>query len=132
MKIEKVDHIGIKCINLDKSLEFYTDILGVKKNDITTMDVPNVVRIATIKIPGALIELLQFNPKEALSKFGDDNVDSIHHYAINVDNIIETLAAIKKLGGTLLNEKPGELPGGRKVAFALPKNSKVLIEFMQG
>jgi methylmalonyl-CoA epimerase len=131
MKMEKVAHVGIKCLNLDESIKFYTEILGIKNSDISVMEIPNDVRIATINRPEASIELLQFISQGPLAKFGDDKVDSIHHYAIDVDNITDVLTEIKKSGGTLLNDKPMELPNGRKVAFALPKNSKVLIEFIQ-
>ncbi len=133
MRIEKVEHVGIAVKNLDESLKFYTDILGVKKSDITEMGVPNVMRIATVKVPGANLELVQYlNEKEVLAKFGNPAADSIHHVALNVDNIVETLAAVKKQGGTLIHEKPLQLPGGRQIAFALPRNSHVLIEFMEG
>lgn len=133
MKIEKVEHVGISVKNLHETLKFYTETLGVKKSDITEMGVPNVMKIATIKVPGANLELVQYmNEKEVLAKFGNPASDSIHHVAINVDDIAATLAAVKKQGGTLIHEKPMQLPGGRKIAFALPKNSHVLIEFMEG
>jgi catechol 2,3-dioxygenase-like lactoylglutathione lyase family enzyme len=43
MKIEKVEHVGISVKNMDETLKFYTDTLGVKKSDITEMGVPNVL-----------------------------------------------------------------------------------------
>jgi predicted enzyme related to lactoylglutathione lyase len=48
-----------------------------------------------------------------------------------VDNIEEALNTVKKTGGVLVHEKPMKLPSGLKVAFALPKDSKVMIEFME-
>jgi methylmalonyl-CoA epimerase len=131
MKIEKVEHVGIRVKNLEETLKFYTDVMGIKGSDISIEGNPDYIRIATIKTAGALIELLQFNPREELAKFGDANTDSIHHYAVNVDNIAETLASVKKAGGTFVHEKPVQLPSGRKIAFALPKNSNVLIEYME-
>jgi methylmalonyl-CoA epimerase len=131
MKIEKVEHIGIKVKNLEETLKFYTTVMGIKESDITISGSPDFIRMATIKTAGALIELLQINPRELLAKFGDANTDSIHHYAVSVDNILEALAAVKKAGGTLVHEKPVQLPTGRKIAFALPKNSKVLIEYLE-
>jgi len=133
VKIEKVDHVGISVRNLDETLKFYMDNFGIKKTDIVEMGVPNQMKIATIKLAGTNLEFIQYlNPKDLLAKFGNPAADSIHHVAVNVDNIADTLAALKKQGGTLIHEKPIELPGGRKIAFALPKNSHVLIEFMQG
>jgi methylmalonyl-CoA epimerase len=124
--------VGISVKNLDETIKFYTENFGIKKSDITEMTVPDAVRIATIKVPGANLEFVQYlSEKEILSRFGNPASDSIHHVAINVDNLADTLAAVKKQGGTLVYEKPMQLPGGRLIAFALPKNSHVLIEFMQ-
>jgi methylmalonyl-CoA/ethylmalonyl-CoA epimerase len=71
------------------------------------------------------------DPKEPLLKYADSQMDNVHHYAINVDNIVEALSVIKKSGGTLIHETPMQLPTGRKIAFVLPKNSKVLIELLE-
>jgi methylmalonyl-CoA/ethylmalonyl-CoA epimerase len=132
MKIEKIDHISISVKNLDETLKFYTDTLGVKKSDIEEMTIPNAARMATIKTAGAKIELLQFlDPKDILAKFGNPAADSLHHFGVNVDDIVAALAGMNKQGGTLISEKPSQMPNGRKVAFALPKNSHVLIEFLE-
>ncbi len=133
MKIVKVGHVGIAVKNMDETLKFYTDVLGVKKSDIKDMTMPGAMRLVTIKTPGANLEFVQYlSDKEVLSKYFEGKADAIHHVAINVDDIVAALTAVKKAGGTLVHEKPMEIPGGIKVAFALPKGSKVLIEFMQG
>jgi methylmalonyl-CoA/ethylmalonyl-CoA epimerase len=132
MQIEKVDHIGIAVKNMDLTLKFYMEQLGVKKSDIEDMTVPGQMRMATIKIAGANLELVQYlNENEVLAKYAVPGTDAIHHVAIYVDDILEALKKVKNAGGTLIHEKPMEIPGGLKVAFALPANSKVMIEFME-
>jgi methylmalonyl-CoA/ethylmalonyl-CoA epimerase len=132
MKLEKFDHVGMTVKNLDETLKFYTDILGVKKSDIQTGGRPGVMRSATITTPGGKIEFLEFgDPKEPLLKYADSKFDNIHHFAVIVDNIEEALSAIKKQGGTLIHEKPMQVPTGRKIAFVLPAKSKVLIELLE-
>jgi methylmalonyl-CoA/ethylmalonyl-CoA epimerase len=132
MKIEKVDHIGISVKNMDTTLKFYTDNLGVKKSDIIDQMVPGRMRMATIKLAGANLELVQYlDNTDVLYKYADAKADAIHHVAIYVDNIEEALNTVKKTGGVLVHEKPMKLPSGLKVAFALPKDSKVMIEFME-
>ena len=132
MKLEKVDHVGITVKNLDDTLQFYTAVMGVKKTNIQMGGRPGVMRSATIDLPGGKIEFLEFaDPQEPLLKFADSKSDNLHHFAVNVDNIEEALSAIKKQGGTLVHEKPLQMPTGRKIAFILPPNSKVLIELLE-
>jgi methylmalonyl-CoA epimerase len=132
MNFEKVDHIAISVKNMDSTLKFYTDKMGVKKGDISDMTIPGNMRMATIKVPGANLEFVQYlNDKEVLAKYADPKADALHHFGIFVDDIIEALSNVKKQGGTLIHEIPMQIPGGLKVAFALPKDSKVLIEFME-
>jgi methylmalonyl-CoA/ethylmalonyl-CoA epimerase len=132
MKLEKFDHVGMTVKNLDVTLKFYTDIMGVKDSDIQKGGRPGVMRTATITTSGGNIEFLEFaDPKEPLLKYADSKFDNIHHYAVNVDNIEEALSVIKKQGGTLIHEKPMQTPTGRKIAFVLPPNSKVLIELLE-
>ena len=132
MHIEKVDHVGISVKNIDTALKFYTNNMGVKKSDIIDHLVPGRMRLATIKLAGANLELVQYlDNADVLFKYADAKTDAIHHVAMYVDNIEEALNIVKNAGGVLLHEQPMKLPGGLKVAFALPKDSKVMIEFME-
>jgi methylmalonyl-CoA/ethylmalonyl-CoA epimerase len=132
MKVEKVEHIGISVKDIDEALKFYTETLGIQKNAIEVFDIPNVMRVANVVLPGGKIEIVQnLNKQDMLLKYSNPAGDSIHHIGVVVDNIVETLAAVKKQGGTLVHEKPMQISDGRRIAFALPKNSRVLIEFME-
>jgi methylmalonyl-CoA epimerase len=132
MNFEKVDHVAISVKDMDSTLKFYTDNMGVKKGDISDMTIPGNMRMATIKVPGANLEFVQYlNSKEVLAKYADPKADALHHFGIFVDDILEALSNVKKQGGSLIHETPMQIPGGLKVAFALPKDSKVLIEFME-
>jgi methylmalonyl-CoA/ethylmalonyl-CoA epimerase len=132
MKVERVEHIGITVKNLDETLKFYTGVLGINSSEIDAGEVPGILKAATIRTRGSKIELIQFlTSQDVLFKYADKEADNIHHFAVNVDNISESLSAIKKDGGTLIHEKPVVLPTGRKIAYVMPKNSKVLIEFME-
>jgi methylmalonyl-CoA/ethylmalonyl-CoA epimerase len=132
MKINKVEHIGTAVNDLEDSLKFYTEVMGVKPSDISTMEVPGVVKGVTILSQGSAIELLQFmDAGDPLYKYVDKQTDIIHHYGINVENIVEILAAVKKAGGTVIHETPMQMPGGRKFAFIIPPHSKVLIELLE-
>jgi methylmalonyl-CoA/ethylmalonyl-CoA epimerase len=132
VNLERVEHIGISVKNLDETLKFYTDIMGVKPGDIEKSELPGVIKSAILRTNGSKIELLQFlDPQDPVAKFSDRQADGIHHFAVNVDNITEALSRLKKDGATLIHEKPMTLPSGRKIACFLPRNSKVMIELME-
>jgi methylmalonyl-CoA/ethylmalonyl-CoA epimerase len=127
VKVKKVEHIGISVKNMDETLKFYTDVLGIKSSDIKVGGRPGAMKMANISLPGCSIELLQnLDPKAPPVQ-----ADTIAHMAIEVDNIIEALSILKSQGATLIHEKPMQLPTGRKVAFVIPKDSQVSIELVE-
>jgi methylmalonyl-CoA/ethylmalonyl-CoA epimerase len=127
MKVKKLEHVGIYVKNMDETLKFYTDVLGVKSADIQIGGVPGIMKMATIKLPEGVIELLQ-NLDAKAPKTESDTLD---HLAIEVDDIVQALALLKSKGATLVHEKPMQLPTGRKVAFFKPAGSRVSIELVQ-
>ena len=127
MKVKKVEHIGISVKNMDETLKFYTDVLGIKSADIKTGGVPGRMKMATINLPGSGIELLQSLDPNAKPV----QADTIAHMAIEVEDIVEALRILKGSGATLIHEKPMQLPTGRKVAFVIPKDSQVSIELVE-
>ena len=127
MKVKKLEHVGISVKNMDETLKFYTEVLGIPPGDIKLGGVPGVMKMATIHLAGSDIELLQnLDPKAAALK-----ADVIAHLAIEVDDIVQALSWLKSKGATLVHEKPMQLPGGRKVAFFTPANSQVSIEMVE-
>lgn len=133
LEAQKIDHIGISVINLEKSLQFYTEVMGIKKDQVSTMGRPGVMRIATITLQEGKIELLEFADKSnPVAASADNTADAVHHIAIKVDNIEEAFKAFKDRGGRLLNERPQQIPGGRKIAFVEIPGTRVLVELMEG
>jgi methylmalonyl-CoA/ethylmalonyl-CoA epimerase len=127
VKVKRVEHIGISVKDIDATLKFYTGVLGIKPADIKTGGVPGVMKMATINLPGTGIELLQnIDPKAPPVQ-----ADTIAHMAIEVDDIVGALSILKSQGATLVHEKPMQLPTGRKVAFVMPKDSRVSIELVE-
>jgi methylmalonyl-CoA/ethylmalonyl-CoA epimerase len=127
MKFKKLEHVGISVKNMDETLKFYTDVLGVKSADIQVGGVPGAMKMATIHMGGSIIELLQnLDPKAPPVE-----ADVIAHMAIEVEDIVQALSWLKSKGATIIHEKPMVLPGGRKVAFFMPARSKVSIELVE-
>ncbi|MEK7247284.1 MAG: VOC family protein, partial [Chloroflexota bacterium] len=67
--IDKIHHVGIAVRDLDKSLEFYRDVLGLHVHAIDTVE-DQGVRAALLTIGESEIELLEPTHAEAnMAKF---------------------------------------------------------------
>lgn len=132
MKAIKVDHIGIAVKNLEESLKFYTEVLGLKAMGTEVVE-EQKVRVAFIPCGDSELELLEStSPDGPIAKFIEKNGEGIQHIAIKVDNIQATLAELKEKGVRLIDEKPRYGAGGASIAFLHPKaTGGVLLELSE-
>jgi len=130
--IKKIDHIGIAVNNLEESLSFYEDALGLKVEDIE--EVPDQkVKVGFIDIGGVHLELLEStSPDGPVAKFIEKRGEGVHHIAILVDNIENSLDLMKNKGVKLIDETPRKGAGGSKMAFVHPKSTHgILLELYE-
>ena len=129
--INKIDHLGIAVQNLDETVKYYEEALGLKCEHREEVE-SQKVRVAFFNVGGTHIELLEpTSPESPIAKFLEKNPNGgIHHVAYATDDIMGQLAKAKAAGVRLLNETP--MPGahGKQVAFLHPKSTfGVLTEF---
>ncbi|NLW24667.1 MAG: methylmalonyl-CoA epimerase [Clostridia bacterium] len=132
MKVLKVDHIGIAVKNLEESLNFYTEVLGLKNEGIEVVE-EQQVKVAFLPCGDSELELLESTtPDGPIAKFIEKNREGIQHIALRVDNIEEALAYLKEKGVRLIDEKPRYGAGGARIAFLHPKATNgVLLELSE-
>lgn len=128
----KVDHIGIATRGIDEALVLWRDALGLSV-DSTEEVTEQGVRVAMLGIGESHIELLEpLSEDSPVGKFLDKRGPGIHHVAIRVDDIHETLSQLKKKGTRLIDETPRIGAGGCLVAFVHPSSvNGVLLELVQ-
>src|SRR6266496_3012419 len=128
----KVDHIGIATEELDKGLAVWRDVLGLKL-DFTEEIAEQDVRVAMLVIGETHIELLEaLKPESAVGKFVAKRGPGIHHIAIEVDDIVISLAELKSKGARLIDVTPRVGAGGCLAAFVHPSSTDgVLLELVQ-
>jgi methylmalonyl-CoA/ethylmalonyl-CoA epimerase len=131
--IKKIDHLGIAVRSLDQAVPYYEKALGLKCDH--REEVPSQkVRTAFFSVGDVHLELLEpTDPESPIAKFLEKNpAGGIHHVAFGTDNIEGQLGQAASSGVRLLNEKPLDGAGGKKVAFLHPKSTfGVLTEFCQ-
>ncbi|KIV54313.1 methylmalonyl-CoA epimerase [Aneurinibacillus migulanus] len=129
---EKIEHIGIAVKNLDESVKFYTQMLGLKLLGFETVE-SEQVRVAFLEIGETHIELLEPTSEDsAIAKFIAKKGEGIHHIALKVDDQKERLNKLKEAGVRLISEEPKLGAHQNMVAFLHPKSTHgVLLELCQ-
>lgn len=129
---KQIAHIGIAVRNLEKSVQFYTELLGLSCLGYETVE-SEKVRVAFLKIGETQFELLEgTSPDSPIAQFIEKKGEGIHHIALQVDNVVERLEFLKGEGIKLIHEVPKQGAHGNLVAFLHPKSTNgVLLELCQ-
>ncbi len=130
--VNKLDHIGIAVNDLEDSVKFYEEILGLKLQGIETVE-EQKVKVAFLPFGDTEIELLEAtSPDSPIAKFIDSKGQGVQHLAFRVDNIEKALEEMKQKGIRLIDEKPRYGAGGARIAFLHPKSTNgVLVELCE-
>lgn len=130
--VKKVDHIGIAVKNLEETIKFYQETLGLDLSGTEIVE-QQKVKVAFLPIGDSEVELLESTePDGPIAKYIDKKGEGIQHIAYRVDNIEEAIAEMKEKGVRMIDEKPRYGAGGAKIAFCHPKSTfGVLIELCQ-
>ena len=132
MKTIKIDHIGIAVKNLDETLKFYRDVLGLKVEGTEVVE-EQKVRVAFLPVGDTEIELLESTADDGpIARHIERSGEGIQHIAFEVDNIQEGIDYMKSKGMRMIDEEPRYGAGGAKIAFVHPKSShRVLVELTE-
>ena len=130
--VSKIDHIGIAVKNLEESLHFYQETLGL---DLTGTEVVEEqgVRVAFLPVGDTEIELLEStDPEGPIARYIEKRGQGVQHLAVRVENIEEAIREMKEKGIRMIDEVPRYGAGGAKIAFCHPKSTGgVLIELTE-
>jgi methylmalonyl-CoA/ethylmalonyl-CoA epimerase len=128
----KIDHLGIATKSIEEALKFWQDSLGLE-NVHTEIVEEQKVRVAMLPIGESKIELLEPTSEDSpISKFLEKRGGGIHHIAIEVEDIVVSLAKMKENGAKLIDETPRIGAEGCLIAFVHPQSTNgVLLELTQ-
>ena len=130
--VTKIDHIGIAVKNLEETLKFYEDVLGIKCISQEVVE-EQKVKVAFLPIGDTEVELLESTSEDGpIARFIEKKGEGIQHIAFKVDNIEEAIKELEEKGVRMIDEQPRYGAGGARIAFLHPKStSGVLIEISQ-
>lgn len=131
-KITRIDHVAILVDDLEKTLSFWRDGLGLELTHVE--DVPaEKSMVAFIPVGGSEVELVKPTTDDSgLARYLEKRGPGMHHLCLEVDDIEEMLRRLKEKGIQLINETPMTGSGGRRYAFIHPKSANgVMVELYE-
>jgi methylmalonyl-CoA/ethylmalonyl-CoA epimerase len=128
----KINHIALAVTDLERSLSFWKDALGLEVEKTEEISAEKAI-VSFLNIGDSKIELVQStDPESGLGKYLEKKGPGIHHICIEVENIEQMVKQLKGKGIRLINEVPREKEDGRRYVFIHPESTQgVLIELYQ-
>jgi methylmalonyl-CoA/ethylmalonyl-CoA epimerase len=123
MNISHIEHIGIAVKNLEESIKYYENILGLKCYNIEEVK-DQKVKTAFFMVGQTKLELLEStDPEGAIGKFIEKKGEGIHHLAFAVNGIENALAEMESKNVQLIDKAPRKGAEGLDIAFLHPKST---------
>jgi lactoylglutathione lyase len=124
MQVKKLLHTRMRVSDIDQTIKFYTDVLGLEVVERKTS--PRGSHLAFLKVPNSeeLIELASYPPSGPV-KVQEDLV----HLAFQVDNLDATMDALKAQGVAITDGPTRTSSGSRFIFIDAPDGYEIeLIE----
>jgi methylmalonyl-CoA/ethylmalonyl-CoA epimerase len=132
MAVKRIDHIAVVVDDIDTSLTFWRDALGMDMTHLEEVKEQESI-VAFLPTGGSEVELVKPTTETSgVAKYLAKRGPGMHHICLEVDNLEEMLADMKAKGVKLINETPTIGAGGKKIAFIHPSSANgVLVELYQ-
>jgi lactoylglutathione lyase len=119
--LRKAEHIGIMVTDMDRSIDFYTRVLGLRLRKRVRMSDVTELAFLPIGDTGTEVELIckqgATHPRDGV----------VNHLCFMVDDVAAVLAHLRQHNVELLNDEPivAENLGGRIAFFRGPDGEKL-------
>lgn len=128
-----LDHVGIAVSEVDDSLAFFRDALGLEVTSVEEV-ASQRVRAHFVSAGSAALEILEATAEDSpITRFVTRRGPGLHHITLRVDDLAAALAELKQRGVRLIDEAPRPGAEGARVAFIHPSSAHgVLVELKEG
>jgi methylmalonyl-CoA epimerase len=130
-RLGRIHHVAMVVRDLDASLAFYRDVLGLSLE--TVLPIPSDrVTIAFLPVGESKIELVTpTDDSTGVARFLETKGEGFHHVCFEVDDLAETLTRLAIDGVELIDTAPRKGAEG-PVAFLHPRSCHgVLVELIE-
>jgi len=127
-----IDHIGIAVAQVDESLAFFRDALGLEVTLVEEVSSQRV-RAHFVSAGPTALEILEATADDSpVARFVNRRGPGLHHITLRVDDLAAALAELKQRGVRLIDEAPRPGAEGARVAFIHPSSTHgVLVELKE-
>jgi lactoylglutathione lyase len=109
--LQKVEHVGVQVRDMDRSIKFYTEVLGLTLRQRVWLN--ETTELAFLPLGDSEIELICKSTEYTFAKEG-----IVNHLTFRVDDIAGTLERLRRHGVELIHQQPLALPNvGVRIAF---------------
>lgn len=123
MKPSHIEHIGIAVKNLEESIKYYEEVLGLECYNIEEVK-DQKVKTAFFKVGDTKIELLEStDPEGPIGKFIEKKGEGIHHLAFAVKDIDAQLQKAEEKGIKVIDKTSRKGAEGLDIGFLHPKST---------
>lgn len=123
MNISHIEHIGIAVNNLENSIKYYEEVLGLKCYSIEEV-VDQKVKTAFFMVGDTKIELLESTSEDGpIGKYISKKGQGIHHIAFAVKNATQALKTAEERGVKLVDKVSRKGAEGLNIGFLHPKST---------
>jgi methylmalonyl-CoA/ethylmalonyl-CoA epimerase len=131
-QIKKINHVAVVVDDLQKSLSFWRDALGLELHELREVPAENS-QVAFLPLPGSEVELVRPTSDDSgIAKYLAKRGPGMHHICLEVDDLQGMLSQLKDRHVRLITEEPRTAADGRKYAFIHPESTGgVLVELYQ-
>ncbi|NJQ00785.1 methylmalonyl-CoA epimerase [Streptomyces zingiberis] len=126
--LTRIDHIGIACFDLDRTVEFYRATYGFEVHHTETNEEQGV-REAMLRISGtsdggaSYLQLLEpVREDSPVAKWLAKNGEGVHHIAFGTADVDADAAAVRDKGVRVLYDEPRTGSMGSRITFLHPKD----------
>lgn len=119
--MKKLEHIGVMVKNMDESIRFYTEVLGLQLDRRVPLD--ETLELAFLTFPGQ--ESVEI---ELIGRYGDNLSEHgiVNHIAFTVDDIEAEMKRLTAAGVQWIDQTPRTILNGIKIAFFYGPNGERL------
>ncbi len=137
--LTRIDHVGIACRDLDKTIRLYQATFGLEVVSLESNEEQGVREAMLEVVRGAgpagasYVQLLEpLGPDTPIGKFLARRGEGIHHIGYGVTDVTEAMTAIAGTGVRLIDQRPRHGSMGASIAFLHPADlGGVLTELVQ-
>jgi methylmalonyl-CoA/ethylmalonyl-CoA epimerase len=129
-----IDHVGIACRSLEKSVAFYESAFGLTVVSTERNEEQGVLEaMLSVGPSGTYVQLLEpLRDESPVGKFLARRGEGVHHIGYAVDSVESAMEAVAGTGVRLLDSRPRHGSMGASIAFLHPADvGGVLTELVQ-